>query len=83
MTIPASSIGSEQVNSRGSDCVPKKRCRLGPESIRASVCLKAWNRVDSLDTVFEEESDIFVKTTEISGLSKRWRLSHRLQNVFA
>ena len=62
MTIPASSIASEQVNSRGSECVTKKRCRLGPESIRASVCLQAWNRVDSLDTIFEEDEDFFGET---------------------
>ena len=64
MTVPASSIASEQVNSRGSDCVTKKRCRLGAESIRASVCLQAWNRVDSLDTIFEEEDEFFCANDE-------------------
>ena len=39
-----------------------QRCRLGPESIRASVCLQAWNRVDSLDTIFEEDEDFFGET---------------------
>ena len=59
MTIPASSIASEQVNSRGSECATKKRCRLGPESIRAGVCLQAWNRLESLDTIFEEPEEFF------------------------
>ena len=40
----------------------EKRCRLGPEGIRASVCLQAWNRVDSLDTIFEEDEDFFGET---------------------
>ena len=39
-----------------------QRCRLGPESIRASVCLQTWNRVDSLDTIFEEDEDFFGET---------------------
>ena len=51
----------------GSECVTKKRCRLGPESIRASVCLQAWNRLEPLETILEEEENFFVKMIETSS----------------
>ena len=45
----------------------KKRCRLGPESIRASVCLQAWNRLEPLETILEEEEHFFVKIIKTSS----------------
>ena len=42
LSIPASSVPSEQIFSRGGDVVTKKRNRLNADTIGMILCLKNW-----------------------------------------
>lgn len=42
LSIPATSVPSEQAFSKSGNLITKKRCRLSDKSIRASMCLSSW-----------------------------------------
>lgn len=44
LSIPGSSVKSEEAFSQSGDIVSKKRSRLDSESVRILMCLKSWNK---------------------------------------
>ena len=58
LAIPATSVATEQLNSQGRLLITQLRSRLSAEVVRASVCIKAWQRLfDSLDGLEESEDN--------------------------
>ena len=74
LTIPVSSVSSEQAFSSSGRILEERRCRLSSELLEALMCVKDWEHARQRTQQIEEDTDLIsefgnVNMMEESGAS--------------